>query len=75
MARTNQVDSATSQFFINVKTTPFGSRRARFWLCRFGKVIKGMEVVDKIAALPTTSMDEPRQTVLIESASVLAHSH
>ncbi len=76
MARTNQVDSATSQFFINVKDNTFLDHGARdFGYAVFGKVIKGMEVVDKIAALPTTSMDEPRQTVLIESASVLAHSH
>jgi peptidyl-prolyl cis-trans isomerase A (cyclophilin A) len=52
MARTNNPDSATAQFFINVANNPrldsFGGGYAVF-----GKVIEGMDVVDRIKALPT----------------------
>lgn len=74
MARTNVVDSATSQFFINVadnsfldhvNTTPQG-----FGYTVFGKVINGTEVIDKIKIMPTTSKghhdDAPKETVLIK---------
>lgn len=72
MARTSHIDSATSQFFINVKDNTFLDHGARdFGYAVFGKVIQGMDVVDKIAALPTTSLDEPRSTVIIESASIV----
>jgi len=63
MARTNVVDSATSQFFINVadnsfldhvNTTPQG-----FGYAVFGKVINGTEVIDKIKTVPTTSRSSP----------------
>lgn len=57
MARTNKADSATSQFYINLKdnapldaATPRGDNAA---YAVFGTVIKGMEVVDKMAASPT----------------------
>jgi peptidyl-prolyl cis-trans isomerase A (cyclophilin A) len=56
MARTNDPDSATSQFFINVKDNPaldFGVRGAGYAV--FGRVVEGMEVVDKIVAVPTTT--------------------
>ena len=60
MARTQQVDSATSQFFINLSdNAPLnhrGNNPSMFGYAVFGKVIEGMDVVDKIAALPTTTI-------------------
>jgi len=56
MARTNAADSATDQFFINVKDNPFldfGIRGAGYTV--FGEVLEGMDVVDKIVLVPTTS--------------------
>ena len=57
MARTNVVDSATSQFFINVKDNAFLNHvnQAQFGYAVFGKVASGMDVVDKIKAVPTTN--------------------
>ncbi len=66
MARTMVVDSATAQFFINVKDNDFLNNGARdFGYAVFGKVTAGMDVVDKIAAVATGSQDVPRQPVLI----------
>jgi cyclophilin family peptidyl-prolyl cis-trans isomerase len=75
MARTDDVDSATAQFFINhvdnakldhKDNTPFG-----FGYCVFGKVTEGMDVVDKIAAVATTTKgmfeNVPVEDVLIKS--------
>jgi cyclophilin family peptidyl-prolyl cis-trans isomerase len=75
MARTNVVDSATAQFFINLKDNDFlnhsGPGQA-FGYAVFGRVTKGMDVVDKIAAVPTGSkgghQDVPKADVLITSA-------
>ena len=56
MARTGVVDSATSQFFVNVKDNAFldhAGEGQRFGYAVFGKVIKGMDVVDKIVAVDT----------------------
>lgn len=57
MARTSDVDSATSQFFINHKDNDFLNFRAPnpqgFGYCVFGKVIEGIEIVDKIADVRT----------------------
>ena len=55
MARTNIVDSATSQFFINVVDNPYYDHRSprEFGYAVFGQVIEGMDVVDKIAAVKT----------------------
>ena len=59
MARTNRVDSATNQFFINLKDNKFLNHKdysaQRFGYCVFGKVIKGMDVVDKIAQTKTVN--------------------
>jgi peptidyl-prolyl cis-trans isomerase A (cyclophilin A) len=73
MARTNVVDSATSQFFISLKDNDFLDNGPRgFGYAVFGKVIEGMDVVDKIAAVPTGRSgphgDVPTDAVLIESA-------
>jgi len=57
MARTMVVDSATAQFFINVVDNEFLNFRSPdvrgFGYCVFGKVVEGMDVVDKIKAVPT----------------------
>jgi len=75
MARTNDPNSATSQFFINLKDNAFldfGIRGAGYSV--FGEVLEGMDVVDKIAAVPTTRRsqqdDVPVTPVLITSAKV-----
>jgi len=54
MARTGVVDSATSQFFINLSNNNFLDHGTRdFGYAVFGQVADGMEVVDTIAAVPT----------------------
>jgi peptidyl-prolyl cis-trans isomerase A (cyclophilin A) len=72
MARTSAVDSATSQFFINVVDNDFLNHSPRdFGYAVFGRVASGMEVVDAIAAVETGSragyQDVPKETVTIES--------
>jgi peptidyl-prolyl cis-trans isomerase A (cyclophilin A) len=73
MARTSDVNSATSQFFVNLKGNEFLNNGPRgFGYAVFGKVIDGMDVVDKIAAVPTARKggraDVPVDSVVIESA-------
>lgn len=57
MARTQDVNSATSQFFINVVDNRFldykNATPAEYGYCVFGKVVRGMDVVDKIKAVAT----------------------
>jgi cyclophilin family peptidyl-prolyl cis-trans isomerase len=57
MARTAVVDSATCQFFINHKDNAFLDHQAPtpqgFGYCVFGKLVDGLDVLDKIAAVPT----------------------
>jgi cyclophilin family peptidyl-prolyl cis-trans isomerase len=71
MARTSVIDSATSQFFINLVDNAFLNHRnktsAGFGYCAFGKVTDGMDVVDAIAKVPTGAQDVPRKTVVIKS--------
>ena len=75
MARTQDPDSASSQFFINVNDNNFldfpGQDGAGY--CVFGKVIEGQDVVDKLAKVPTGSanghQDVPNENVIIEEAS------
>lgn len=80
MARTSEPDSATSQFFINVADNPALDHRDEtprgFGYAVFGKVIEGMDVVDKIAAVPTVNRgmhrDVPEEPVIVKSATVLS---
>ena len=55
MARTGRLDSATAQFFINVKDNPNLDTPEQPY-CVFGKVIEGMDVVDKIREVKTTEI-------------------
>ena len=79
MARTSIPDSASSQFFINLVDNDFlnhtGKTSSGWGYCVFGKVVAGMDVVDKIAAVKTTSKaghrDVPAEAVIIEKASVV----
>ncbi len=77
MARTSLIHSATSQFFINVVDNDFLDQKNKtpmgFGYAVFGKVIEGMDVVDRIRAVKTTSFgphqDVPSTQVLINSVT------
>ena len=77
MARTNDPNSASSQFFINVKDNDFLNPTSQaYGYTVFGKVIGGMDVVNKIKAVPTGSggpfsTDVPKTPVLVKSASLV----
>lgn len=72
MARTADVNSATSQFFINHRDNAFLDHGARdFGYAVFGKVVEGIEIVDKIAAVQTRPGDVPVETVSILSMKVV----
>ncbi len=73
MARTNVVDSATSQFFLNVADNAFLDHGSRdFGYAVFAKVVDGMDVADQIAAVKTGNkgghQDVPVEPVIINSA-------
>lgn len=75
MARTSEVNSATSQFFINLRDNAFLDHSARdFGYAVFGRVTDGMDVVDKIAKVPTGTKaghsDVPVDPVTIVSVRV-----
>jgi peptidyl-prolyl cis-trans isomerase A (cyclophilin A)/peptidyl-prolyl cis-trans isomerase B (cyclophilin B) len=74
MARTNDIDSATSQFFINLVDNDFlDHRTGNYGYAVFGRVDSGMEVVDTIAAVKTGNkaghQDVPTETITIESVT------
>ena len=77
MARTSDPNSATAQFFINVKSNDFLNYPGQdgHGYTVFGKVVDGMDVVNKIAAVPTATQgmhqNVPRTPVLIESMAVV----
>jgi peptidyl-prolyl cis-trans isomerase A (cyclophilin A)/peptidyl-prolyl cis-trans isomerase B (cyclophilin B) len=79
MARTSAPHSASAQFFINLKNNDFlnAAQAQDGWgYAVFGKVVSGMDVVNKIAKTPTGSggpfrTDVPRQPVVIESMTVV----
>lgn len=73
MARTPSPNSATSQFFINVKNNDFlnaANAADGHGYAVFGKVISGMDVVDKIRVVPTGRGDVPVTAVTIKKASL-----
>lgn len=81
MARTADVHSATSQFFINLKDNTFLDHRDTtsrgYGYCVFARVVEGMEVVDAIAAIPTGRggpfpAEVPQKPVVLLKAEVLA---
>ncbi|WP_434064624.1 peptidylprolyl isomerase A [Symbiopectobacterium purcellii] len=76
MARTAEKDSATSQFFINVADNAFLDHGQRdFGYAVFGKVVKGMDVADKISQVQTSNVgpyqNVPSKPIVIKSAKVL----
>lgn len=78
-ARTNIVNSATSQFFINTVDNNYLNHRAKtptgYGYSVFGKVVKGMSVVNKISKTKTGSVkgyqDVPVQPIIIKSAKLV----
>lgn len=79
MARTNDPNSATSQFFINLVDNNFLNFRSPdvtgYGYAVFGKVTDGMDVVDKIATVPTGSFgymqDVPKYLIQIENVEII----
>ena len=71
MARTNVVDSATAQFFINLRDNDFLNHGGRdFGYAVFGEVTDGMDVVDAIAAVETGNQG-PHGDVPVEPVTIL----
>jgi cyclophilin family peptidyl-prolyl cis-trans isomerase len=76
MARTSDINSATSQFFVNLKDNDFldnkGTSPDRYGYAVFGRVTAGMETIDAIAKVRTgnrqRSQDAPLEDVIIKSA-------
>lgn len=79
MARTSDPHSATAQFFINTVDNDFLNFRSKdtmgWGYCVFGKVVEGMDVVDKIEAARTSTRgffrDVPVEDIVIESAKIV----
>jgi len=67
MARSANPDSAGSQFFICFKRVTHLDRQYTV----FGKVLKGMDVLDKLEAVPTAPRDRPTRPVLLESVKIV----
>jgi peptidyl-prolyl cis-trans isomerase A (cyclophilin A) len=77
MARTNDINSATSQFFVNLKDNDaLDHKRGNFGYAVFGKVTQGMEVIDQIASVETGRRkgheDVPQEAVIMTSVRRLA---
>jgi len=78
MARTQVVDSASSQFFINLADNDFLNHQEKtpngYGYAVFGQVSEGMDVVDEIAKVNTSNsghhQDVPKEAVIIESVSI-----
>ena len=77
MARTSDPHSATAQFFINIRDNGFLDYPSRdgWGYCVFGKVVDGLEVVERIRQTPTTTVgpysDVPAEPVVIRSVTVV----
>ncbi|MGA1461981.1 MAG: peptidylprolyl isomerase [Steroidobacteraceae bacterium] len=75
MARTNDINSATSQFFVNLVDNAFLDHQGprNYGYAVFGRVIQGMEVIDAIAAVKTGRRrghdDVPMEPVIVRSAT------
>lgn len=74
MARTNDIDSATAQFFINLKDNDFlDNKPGSFGYAVFGQVTSGMEVIDAIAKVKTGRRghhdDVPQEPVIINKVT------
>lgn len=78
MARTSDVDSATSQFFINVSDNGFLNYTAPtsqgFGYCVFGKVVEGQDIVDKIKKVKTGNF-AGHQNVPLEDVVITKAEH
>ena len=82
MARTNVVDSATSQFFINVNDNDFLNHKDTsmqgFGYCVFGRVIEGMDIVSAIERVETgrrgMHADVPQEPIIIQSIKVVSEA-
>lgn len=82
MARTNMVDSATSQFFVNVNDNDFLNHKDTsmqgFGYCVFGRVIEGMDVVSAIERVATGQrgmhQDVPQEPIIIQSMKVVSEA-
>lgn len=76
MARTSDPHSASAQFFINVADNAFLNYSAPtdrgYGYTVFGKVTGGMEIVNKITAIPTGPGDVPRETIVIEEIRLIS---
>jgi cyclophilin family peptidyl-prolyl cis-trans isomerase len=81
MARGREIDSATSQFFINLDSNKFLNHHKDdpdyYGFCVFGRVVEGMDVLKRIARVPTGAVgplkeDAPVEPVIIEKAALLA---
>lgn len=78
MARTSDPHSASTQFFINIVDNNFLNHKGKtndgWGYCVFGQVVEGMDVVDKIKVVATTSraghQDVPVEDVIIEKVTV-----
>ena len=77
MARTNDPHSATAQFFINLVDNPnLDGAPGRWGYAVFGRLVEGLDVLDKIGSLPTSRggpfrSDVPQAPVIIQQARVL----
>ncbi|HMN46423.1 MAG TPA: peptidylprolyl isomerase [Povalibacter sp.] len=80
MARTSAIDSATSQFFVNLVDNDFLDHKGQsnYGYAVFGRVDSGMEVIDAIAAVKTGNrrghQDVPTEAIVIESVTVIPDS-
>ncbi len=71
MARTSAPDSATAQFYINLKdNTQLDGSTAAFGYTVFGDVLEGMDVVDRIAAVPTRARDQMFANLPVEAVVI-----
>ncbi len=80
MARTSNPHSATAQFFINVADNEFlnftGPTQQGFGYCVFGRVTQGMDIVDKLVAIPTGTrsghQNVPLKPIVIQNMRILS---